>query len=83
MSQFICPFHTNICKAVIQGKAYELFVGKQPKTGASKRRGLSEAERSAYQYSVPTADLSAFAGCSGIPLNLLNLIIGPNRHQPK
>ncbi len=24
----------------------------------------------------PTADLSAFAGCSGIPLNLLKLIIG-------
>ncbi len=29
------------------------------------------------------ADLSAFAGCSAIPSNLLNLIIGPTRHQPK
>jgi hypothetical protein len=26
---------------------------------------------------VATADLSAFAGCSDIPINLLNLLIGP------
>jgi len=26
------------------------------------------------------ADLSAFAGCSGIPLHLLNRIIGPLHH---
>jgi hypothetical protein len=37
-------------------------------------RCLSEAKRSAYQYFAHTADLSAFAGCSAIPLNLLNLI---------
>jgi hypothetical protein len=40
------------------------------------RRCLSEAKRSAYQYFAHTADLSAFAGCSTIPLHLLNLIIG-------
>ncbi len=32
---------------------------------------------------MPTADLSAFAGYSAIPLNLLKLIIGPNTHQAK
>ena len=37
----------------------------------------SEAERSASQDFVHTADLSAFAGYSAIPVNLLNLIIGP------
>ena len=35
-----------------------MFVGNHP-NGSRQRRGLSEAERSAYQYSAPTADLSA------------------------
>ena len=39
--------------------------------------GLSEAKQSAYQYFVPTADLSALAGFSTIPMNLLITIIGP------
>ena len=34
-------------------------------------------------YIAHTADLSAFAGYSTIPVNLLNFIIGPNRHPPK
>ncbi len=36
----------------------------------------ASAKRSAYHYFTHTADLSAFAGCSSIPLNLLKLIIG-------
>jgi len=37
----------------------------------------ASAKRSAYQDFAHTADLSAFAGCSTLPLNLLKLIIGP------
>src|SRR5260221_1021033 len=47
---------------------------------STQRRGLSEAQRSASQYFAHTADLSAFAGCSAIPLHLLKLIIGPVPH---
>src|SRR5713101_1061178 len=35
----------------------------------------ASAKRSAYHYFAHTADLSAFAGCSALPLNLLQSII--------
>jgi hypothetical protein len=57
----------------------------QPSVGANyahyeitwpSRRCLSEAKRSASHYFAHTADLSAFAGYSALPVNLLNRIIG-------
>jgi hypothetical protein len=53
------------------------------KINPDTRRCLSAAKRSAYQYFAHTADLSAFAGYSALPLNLLNFIIGhPSAPSP-
>src|SRR5216683_5355801 len=63
-----------------QGLFFTLNLALTKYPGYRKRRrhtsrGLSEAERSAYQDFAPTADLSAFVGYSAIPINLLNRIM--------